>query len=67
MIQDYTKSLYVIGRAMTDLEHRFARAGSPQFATTAAREMATITGKAPVATMQDYVSLVIARKLALVK
>ena len=47
-----------VGRAMTDLEQRFARAGSPQFATTAAREMATITGKAPVATMQDYVSLV---------
>ena len=47
-----------VGRAMTDLEQRFARAGSPQFATTAAREMAIITGKAPVATMQDYVSLV---------
>ena len=47
-----------VGRAMTDLEQRFARAESPQFATTAAREMATITGKAPVATMQDYVSLV---------
>ena len=47
-----------VGRAMTDLEQRFARAGSLQFATTAAREMATITGKAPVATMQDYVSLV---------
>ena len=37
-----------VGRAMTDLEQRSART----------REMASITGKAPVATMQDYVSLV---------
>ena len=47
-----------VGRAMTDLEQRSAKAEGPEFSTNGTREMATITGKAPVATMQDYVSLV---------
>lgn len=47
-----------VGRAMTDLEQRYAKAEGPEFSTNGTREMATITGKAPVATMQDYVSLV---------
>ena len=47
-----------VGRAMTDLEQRSAKTESPEFSTNGTREMASITGKAPVATMQDYVSLV---------
>ena len=47
-----------VGRAMTDLEQRSAKTESHEFSTNGTREMASITGKAPVATMQDYVSLV---------
>lgn len=45
-----------VGRAMTDLEQRFGKMEAPQFYTTGSKEMAKITGVAPVATMQEYVS-----------
>lgn len=44
-----------VGRAMTDLEQRFGKMDSPQFWTQGERDMAVITGRAPVATMQDYI------------
>lgn len=47
-----------VGRALTDLEQRFGKMDAPEFSTVGTREMATIKGRAPVATMQDYVSLV---------
>lgn len=47
-----------VGRAMTDLEQRFAQSQGPFFETNGERDIAIIKGKAPVATMQDYVSLV---------
>jgi predicted RNA-binding protein with PIN domain len=45
-----------VGRAMTDLENRFGHMDAPEFFTAGTREMARITGSAPVATMQDYIS-----------
>jgi small GTP-binding protein len=45
-----------VGRAMTDLENRFGRMDAPEFFTAGTREMARIQGRAPVATMQDYIS-----------
>lgn len=47
-----------VGRALTDLEQRFGKVDAPEFSTVGSREMATIKGRAPVATMQDYVSQV---------
>ena len=49
-----------VGRALTDLEQRAARVESPEFYTSGSRDMARITGLAPVSTMQDYVSEVMA-------
>lgn len=49
-----------VGRALTDLEQRAARVESPEFYTSGSRDMARITGVAPVSTMQDYVSEVMA-------
>jgi small GTP-binding protein len=45
-----------VGRAMTDLENRFGHMDAPEFFTAGTREMARIAGRAPVATMQDYIS-----------
>jgi len=47
-----------VGRAMTDLEQRFGTFGTPEFVSGADGDMAVLTGKAPVATMQDYSSQV---------
>lgn len=47
-----------VGRAMTDLEQRFAKTNTPQFVSNGGHESTVITGQAPVSTMQDYVSLV---------
>ncbi len=44
-----------VGRAMTDLENRFASMEAPEFSTVGTREMACIRGRAPVAAMQDYI------------
>lgn len=49
-----------VGRALTDLEQRFAKMEAPEFYTTGSRDMARIRGKAPVSTTQDYVSQVVA-------
>lgn len=45
-----------VGRAMTDLEQRFAKMEAPEFLSQNGRELTRIRGRAPVATMQDYVS-----------
>lgn len=45
-----------VGRAMTDLEQRFAKLDVPEFVTKGSREIAILKGRAPVATMQEYVS-----------
>ena len=44
-----------VGRALTDLEQRFVKVDAPEFGTVGTREMATIKGRAPVATLQNYV------------
>lgn len=43
-----------VGRAMTDLEQRFARLEAPEYITAGTVEKARISGKAPVSVMQDY-------------
>lgn len=45
-----------VGRAMTDLEQRFGKMDAPEFYENGSREMARISGTAPVATMQEYMS-----------
>lgn len=45
-----------VGRAMTDLEQRFGKMEAPEFVGKGSRDFARITGRAPVSTMQDYVS-----------
>lgn len=54
----YTFSLEVpqasVGRAMTDLKQRFGTFDSPEFVSGTDRDMAVLTGTAPVSTMQDY-------------
>jgi predicted RNA-binding protein with PIN domain len=45
-----------VGRAMTDLEQRFGKMEAPEFFNHGGREIARIAGRAPVSTMQDYVS-----------
>lgn len=45
-----------LGRAMTDVEKMFGKCNPPELGT----ETAVVTGKAPVATMQDYTLEVIA-------
>ncbi len=47
-----------VGRALTDLAERFGKPGAPEFYTSAGRNMARITGTVPVATMNDYISVV---------
>ncbi len=46
----------LVGRAMTDLQQRYAKAEAPEFSQNGTRDLATIKGRAPVSTMQDYVS-----------
>jgi small GTP-binding protein len=45
-----------VGRALTDLEQRFGRMEAPEFFNHGGREITRITGRAPVACLQDYVS-----------
>ncbi len=45
-----------VGRALTDLQQRFAKAEAPEFSQKKTGDFATIKGRAPVSTMQDYVS-----------
>lgn len=45
-----------VGRGLTDLEQRFCKMDAPEFKMVGEREMATIKGCGPVATLQDYVS-----------
>jgi small GTP-binding protein len=45
-----------VGRAMTDLEQRFGKLDAPEFFNHGGKEITRITGRAPVACMQDYVS-----------
>ena len=47
-----------VGRALTDLDQRFGKMEAPEFFTRGSREMALIRGRAPVSTMQDYISQV---------
>ncbi len=45
-----------VGRAMTDINQRHGSQQAPEYYTTGQRDMARIQGKAPVATMEDYVN-----------
>lgn len=45
-----------VGRAMTDLKQRFGSFDSPEFVKGARGDMAVLRGRAPVSTMQDYMS-----------
>lgn len=45
-----------IGRAMTDIRNRFGKHESPEYITREDGDVAILTGTAPVATMQDYLT-----------
>ena len=45
-----------IGRAMTDIRSRFGKHEAPEYITREDGDVAILTGTAPVATMQDYVT-----------
>lgn len=45
-----------IGRAMTDIRNRFGKHESPEYITREDGDVAILTGTAPVATMQDYMT-----------
>lgn len=45
-----------IGRAMTDIRSRFGKHEAPEYITRDDRDVAILTGTAPVATMQDYMT-----------
>ena len=45
-----------IGRAMTDIRSRFGKHEAPEYVTREDGDIAILTGMAPVATMQDYVT-----------
>ena len=45
-----------IGRAMTDIRSRFGKHEAPEYVTRDDGDVAILTGTAPVATMQDYVT-----------
>lgn len=49
-----------IGRAMTDIRNRFGKHEAPEYVTREDGDVAILTGTAPVATMQDYVTEVYA-------
>ena len=45
-----------IGRAMTDIRSRFGKHEAPEYVTRDDGDVAILTGTAPVATMQDYMT-----------
>ena len=45
-----------IGRAMTDIRNRFGKHETPEYVTREDGDIAVLTGTAPVATMQDYMT-----------
>ena len=45
-----------VGRAMTDIRQRFGKHEAPEYVQGADGDMAVLTGTAPVATMQDYMT-----------
>ncbi|MBR2044751.1 MAG: TetM/TetW/TetO/TetS family tetracycline resistance ribosomal protection protein [Agathobacter sp.] len=45
-----------IGRAMTDIRNRFGKHESPEYISRDDGDVAVLTGTAPVATMQDYMT-----------
>lgn len=45
-----------IGRAMTDIRSRFGKHEAPEYVTREDGDVAVLTGVAPVATMQDYMT-----------
>ena len=45
-----------IGRAMTDIRSRFGKHEAPEYVTRDDGDVAVLTGVAPVATMQDYMT-----------
>lgn len=45
-----------IGRAMTDIRNRFGKHETPEYITREDGDVAVLTGTAPVATMQDYMT-----------
>ena len=45
-----------IGRAMTDIRSRFGKHEAPEYVTREDGDVALLTGTAPVATMQDYMT-----------
>jgi predicted RNA-binding protein with PIN domain len=45
-----------IGRAMTDIRSRFGKHENPEYISRADGDVAVLTGTAPVATMQDYMT-----------
>ncbi|MBR3811742.1 MAG: NYN domain-containing protein [Agathobacter sp.] len=47
-----------IGRAMTDIRTRFGKHEAPEYVTRDDGDVAILTGTAPVATMQDYMTKV---------
>lgn len=49
-----------IGRAMSDLKQRFGTFQTPEYVSKESGDFAVLSGKAPVATMQDYVTEVTA-------
>ena len=48
-----------VGRAMTDIRNRFGKHESPEYISREDGDVAVLTGTAPVATMQDYMTEVI--------
>lgn len=45
-----------VGRAMTDIRNRYGKHDAPEYLTRDDGDIAILTGTAPVATMQDYMS-----------
>ena len=45
-----------IGRAMTDIRNRFGKHEAPEYVSREDGDVAVLTGTAPVATMQDYMT-----------
>ncbi len=45
-----------VGRAMTDIRNRFGKHETPEYVSREDGDVAILTGTAPVATMQDYVT-----------
>ena len=45
-----------IGRAMTDIRNRFGKHNAPEYISRDGKDVAILSGTAPVATMQDYMT-----------